>query len=420
MICVGVDDTDSKVGMCTTYLTAILVDRLMIFGVMGYPRLIRLNPNIKYKTRGNAALCIRLRAGPESLDTVERIVIDAVREYARMDDPNTNPGVVIHSGEIPDEVRRYALRTVKDVIEIEEAVSLARKYGMRVHQFKNGRGVIGALAAIGLDLYDHTYELLTYRMPENYSKPRWLNRDTVYAMDAATYPDTWDNVDLHNNVIVFAPHTPDPVLYGIRGNSPEVLLKAQSMLETEPVERQMIFETNQGTDMHLIEAKVSEVRNDRSYILRGFVSAVPYTIEGGHVFFEIEELGSKIKCAAFEPTKNFRDLVRKLIPGDEVRVYGSVKNDTVNLEKLEVIALAEYYRRVTPVCTICGKKMESAGASQGYRCRTCRIKAQSPVYEKVGRDLDTGLYEVPPSARRHLAKQIIRIKDPWCKLHPSR
>jgi tRNA(Ile2)-agmatinylcytidine synthase len=36
------------------------------------------------------------------------------------------------------------------------------------------------------------------------------------------------------------------------------------------------------------------------------------------------------------------------------------------------------------------------------------------------RILEPGLYEVPPSARRHLARQIIRIKEPWCAMHPSR
>jgi tRNA(Ile2)-agmatinylcytidine synthase len=178
-------------------------------------------------------------------------------------------------------------------------------------------------------------------------------------MDEATYPDTWDNVDVRNKVIVFSPHTPDPVLYGIRGNSPEVLLKAQKMLVTEPVERSQIFITNQGTDMHLLDANIADVRNDRSYILRGFVCEEPRAIEGGHVFFGIEQAGVSINCAAFEPTKNFREIVKQLIRGDEVRVFGSVKNDTVNLEKLEAVKLAELIKATPPKCPICGKSMES-------------------------------------------------------------
>jgi len=203
MLHVGIDDTDSKLGMCTTYLAAVLAERLGPFGLHGYPRLIRLNPNIKYKTRGNAALCLVLEHGP--VEEVERIVVRAVEEYARFDDENTNPGVVIHEGEVPSDVSAFALRVVRDVVEIPEALLLAERHGMRVHRFKNGRGVIGALASIGLDLYDHTYELLAYRMPGNYGKPRWLDRESVYRMDEATYPDTWDNVDLRNKVVVFSP-----------------------------------------------------------------------------------------------------------------------------------------------------------------------------------------------------------------------
>jgi Predicted DNA-binding protein containing a Zn-ribbon domain len=311
MIYVGIDDTDSKLGMCTTYLAAILAERLSGFGIVDYPRLIRLNPNIKYKTRGNAALCIRLDAGPEAMDEVERITLAAVNEFSRFDDDNTNPGLLLYSGEIAEDMKAYALRVVRDVVEIDEAETLARRHGMRIHKFKNGRGIVGALAAIGLELYDFTYELLAYRMPENYEKPRWLDRESVYAMDAATYPDTWDNVDLANRVIVFSPHTPDPVLYGIRGNSPEVLRRAQGMLTTEPVERSIIFVTNQGTDMHLLCGTIASAQDDRSYALKGRVTESPYAIEGGHVFFSTGDDNATLKCAAFEPTKGFRNIVKR-------------------------------------------------------------------------------------------------------------
>lgn len=421
MIYLGIDDTDSKTGMCTTYLAAVLAERLARFGMADYPRLIRLNPNIRYKTRGNAGLCLILDAGPEDLDEVERIALDAVKEYARFEDANTNPGVILYTGEITGELSDYALRVVRDVVEIEEAASLAEKYGMRCHRFKNGRGIVGALATISLELYDFTYELLAYRVPENYDKPRWLDRDSVYAMDAATYPDTWDNVDLHNKVIVFSPHTPDPVLYGIRGNSPEVLRRAQAMLKTESVERSLIFKTNQGTDMHLIVADtIAEAKDDRSYVIKGGVESPPVTIEGGHVFFKIGDGEATLDCAAFEPTKNFREIVRKLVPGDEVRVFGSVKESTVNLEKLEIVQLSSWKRLVSPVCQSCGRRMESAGVEQGYRCKRCKTRAPSKVEEVLCRDIEPGLYEVPPSARRHLAKQIIRIEKPWCPMHPSR
>ena len=59
---IGFDDTDSPNGGCTTYIAAILVEKLSGMGVsfMDYPNLIRLNPNVPWKTRGNGALCLRL------------------------------------------------------------------------------------------------------------------------------------------------------------------------------------------------------------------------------------------------------------------------------------------------------------------------------------------------------------------------
>jgi len=55
---VGIDDTDSRKGMCTTYLAVIAMERIEeeVGKVIGLPRLIRLNPTIPYKTRGNGAV----------------------------------------------------------------------------------------------------------------------------------------------------------------------------------------------------------------------------------------------------------------------------------------------------------------------------------------------------------------------------
>jgi len=45
---IGFDDTDSPKGGCTTYIAALLVEKLSIMSVsfMDYPNLIRLNPNV--------------------------------------------------------------------------------------------------------------------------------------------------------------------------------------------------------------------------------------------------------------------------------------------------------------------------------------------------------------------------------------
>jgi tRNA(Ile2)-agmatinylcytidine synthase len=128
------------------------------------------------------------------------------------------------------------------------------------------------------------------------------------------------------------------VLFGIRGENPAIVTEAASLIRAEPLERSAVYRTNQGTDMHLLSAEnLAEIRDMHSYRLEGTVSAVPKTIHGGHVIFPIRDKeGNEIDCAAFEPTKNFRLLIRKLRPGDKVALSGSVSSGTVNIEKIEI------------------------------------------------------------------------------------
>jgi tRNA(Ile2)-agmatinylcytidine synthase len=126
---------------------------------------------------------------------------------------------------------------------------------------------------------------------------------------------------------------------------------------------------------------------------------------GGHVIFEIGDGTEALECAAFEPTKGFRNIIRQLHMGDEIKVYGSVKDNTLNIEKIEIISLNLHELR-NPLC--CGKRMKSSGRGQGYRCEKCGAKAKEQIVEAVERNISTGFYEVPPSARRHLSKPLIR------------
>ena len=61
----GIDDTDSPKGGCTTWLLTELLREARREGIdlIGEPRLVRLNPNIPWKTRGNAALAARFGRG---------------------------------------------------------------------------------------------------------------------------------------------------------------------------------------------------------------------------------------------------------------------------------------------------------------------------------------------------------------------
>ena len=409
---IGLDDTDSKEGMCTTYLAAVLIEKLKVFGrVEGYPLLIRLNPNIIYKTRGNAALAIPIDLKrSEDAGPIKKMVIDTIEEMAVFSAQNTNPGVVFIEGSSDDmkkDLARFSLRAVRDVLEISEAEELLLRHGITHKGFKNGRGLIGALAAAGFALTglpDITYELIAYREKKRWGTPRSIDEDSVWN---AEMPDTWDTVDHENRRIVFAPHSPDPILFGIRGKSELAVRSAFSLIKSEPLERYVVYMTNQNTDMHLMKAKISEVLDFRSFILEGTVTKPPRTMEGGHVIMEIGDTTSAIECVAFEPTKGFRNIIRQLRVGDEVTVYGSVKEGTLNLEKLKLTALNQSEIK-NPLC--CEKRMKSMGRQQGYRCEKCGAKAKEQVIESIKRNISTGFYEVPPSARRHLSKPLVRFQ----------
>lgn len=418
MITIGIDDTDSEKGLCTTYLAAEMMDRLCNVGtIVGRPKLVRLNPCVQFKTRGNAAIAFSLETN--KIEKTKEIALKTLMDLSDFSGPNTNPGLVIAEKIVP-ELSEFYERALNEILNISEAKEIIERHGLWAKGFKNKRGLIGALAAIGAKFPDYTYELLTYRKPSNWEIPREIDEASVWKADEKTYPLTWDTVDHHNHKVVFAPHSSDPVLFGIRGDDYEALEMALSTIRSEPWERKVTYKTNQGTDAHINVGQISNIEEDRSYKLQGAVSKEPKVIEGGHLFFQLssENNKSSVKCAAFEPTKNFRELIKKLVLGDEIEVYGAVKKGTLNLEKINVLRLAERIKLVAPVCPKCGRRMKSAGRNQGYRCKRCGTKAKDKVKEILPREFDIGFYEVPPCARRHLSKPLLRMKGE--KIHPSR
>ena len=407
---IGIDDTDSIEGMCTTYLGAVLKDELSEFSTVIESRLVRLNPNIEFKTRGNASVAFRIKTTqPEK---AKSLALETVEEYAVFEDKKTNPGVVFFEGKIPQDFKGIYRRALHEVVPIKDAEETAMEHGAEVHKFKNGRGIVGALAAIGsgLNASDHTYEIIAYRFKKNWGTERKVDRDSVVQMDKKTSPLTFNNFDYKEERMLITPHSPCPVLFGIRGENPDVLLRAYSMVDPgEPTERDILYTTNQGTDAHLKKVKnIANISPYSSVILKGTVAGEPKTIIGGHVIFPLSDGRGAIDCAAYEPTRDFRWIVRELKPDDEVMVYGGVKSDTINLEKIEILKLAKVTREENPLCPSCNARMESAGRNQGFRCKRCKTNADSKVKRRIERKLEKKIYQVPPSAMRHLSKPLVR------------
>jgi tRNA(Ile2)-agmatinylcytidine synthase len=423
---VGLDDTDSRErGMCTTYVAARLAERLRSRSEREAERdeaaverlcLVRLNPAIPYKTRGNAALAVHTDADPA---LAYELAHEAVADAAETVDPDTNPGLVVAPGDpadpdaVPDPVVEFSRRALREELSRERARELCAEYDYRVEGWKAGRGVVGALAAVGAWLSwqmgdgGPTYEVITYRERERWGTDRDVDLDSVFDAADREYPTVWDTVDDVEGEAVCVPHTPGPVLHGIRGDDPTACRRVADAIESEPVATRATFHTNQGTDAHLAPGRVAKTVAGRGYLLDGTVASVPETRRGGHVFFDLSDGDATLQCAAFEPTKRFRDRVRALRVGDELTVAGEVSDGTLKLEKFAVRSLVRT-EPVTPTCPDCDRRMESAGRDQGYRCRDCGTSAAGKVERPLERELERGWYEVPPVARRHVAKPLVR------------
>ena len=440
---IGLDDTDARTGGCTTYVAFRLVQKLIEhgFSLVGYPRLIRLNPNIPWKTRGNGAVALQINTSTKSdvqigffnkhclkssrksnsasidVNTVKEIVCSIVEEYALFDEENTNPGIVISQHPLPTQLYWNA---IQKIVTVEEIVDQLDALDVWYKGYKNRRGLIGASAAISWsDTKDKTFEVISYRKKKRWGTKRIINESSVKQMDA-NCPSTFDNYDPVNHHISIAPHSPCPVLFGIRGDDPNVLPSCVKQIDAEPSDSWMIFVTNQATDDHLQKKEIGTIEPYQSVIVKGTVSKKPFTISGGHVIFSLKnDKGNTVDCAAYEPTKQFRTIIRQLEAGDIVEVFGGVRSHplTINIEKIFIHQLGEILEKVeNPLCPICGKHMKSKGKNQGFICKSCRTTEKNAIMRKKHRTLSTGFYEVPICARRHLSKPLKRMDKKAVKI----
>jgi tRNA(Ile2)-agmatinylcytidine synthase len=441
-IWIGIDDTDSTKGMCTTYLISELIEEFKEYDILGYPRLVRLNPNIPWKTRGNGAVCVHFGSGAgervlvcmlnkkayfsyengedtyvggATKEAILERVRDIVQKHAFFDDKKTNPGIVVADTKPKKEKYDFYQKTVRVVVDKKEAEAVLKDEKAAYFSYKNGRGLIGATAALCYAPHDKTYEIIAYRKKERWGTKRNTDVQSVIAMDKG-FPNTFDNYDYVNKHVKIAPNSPCPVLFGIRGDDPRILVDAMKSIKSEQRERWTIFETNQGTDEHLQRKKIADVQRYDSVIVKGRVTREPSTLAGGHVIFGINDESGGIDCAAYEPTKQFRNIIRALKLSDVVEVYGSIhkKELTINVEKIYIKELAHIRQKIAnPLCQKCNKRMKSRGKNQGYKCQTCGVVAaeDDALFLEIPREIKKGFYEVPVCARRHLSMPLKRMHE---------
>jgi tRNA(Ile2)-agmatinylcytidine synthase len=400
-----------------------------------YPNIVRLNPNIPYKTRGNAAVALRLEVPDSEYDAVREISVQTVEDSSEIGEEATDPAVVLLRGKPSSAVTRLSHKALTEIVTVPEAVRTLRDSCGSALSYGSGFGLVGALAAVGDTLEgDHTYELIAYRRRQNIGKPRLIDEASVIKMDQLTSPSTFNNYDTEHKRVLIKPHGPDPVLLGLRGETPEAVHAAFRLLRIhEPIERWVIFRTNHGTEAHFKAPTLRQSLNANSpVVLHGVVYGKPRHITGGHVFVELLTSHQVVQCAAFEPTGKFKEVVARLIPGDQVTIFGGVKERevdhrsslTVNLEKIIIERLSNDVIAENPRCPRCSKRMKSAGRGQGFRCPKCKYASPnaSKQFLRRNRNILPGLYIPDKKAHRHLTKPFSRYgleKRKWDGKPPS-
>ena len=84
---IGFDDTDSIKGSCTTYLATNILNEIHDqITFLDFPNLIRLNPNIPYKTRGNGAVALRIKGLQADLEHCKEVTIRHVEKFSVIED----------------------------------------------------------------------------------------------------------------------------------------------------------------------------------------------------------------------------------------------------------------------------------------------------------------------------------------------
>ncbi len=425
---VAVDDTDSMKGNCTTFLATEIIKEFSDLDLIGNPRLVRLNPATPWKTRGNGALVMRFGKGsglkrfigrfgdtdffcydrctsyePDPEMMKDRIIPHILDHH----EDDANPGLLISRIKPSQQFYWNGVRTIMDRSVIDSEIKRIRGVSYTIG---NGRGLVGCTCGMAWRPRDSTFELLSYRPESRWGTQRVFDPLTIMDVEHG-YPTTFNSWEDRSEKVAMIPSTPCPVMYGLRGDSEEDVIEASGIIKTEPIDRWMVFLTNQGTDDHIIH-NAKELIPNRSYIIRGNVVSSARHIEGGHVFFDLSTKYGVVSCGAYEPSKEFRYALDWLCIGDEMEVIGELRDQprTLNIEKIHVISTVDELRKVSnPVCPLCSRTMKSTGSGQKYKCKRCGTHSYTPIMQSVRREIVPGWYEPPTSARRHLSKPLKRM-----------
>ena len=366
----GLDDTDSLEGGCTTLVFHELLNSLPCD--YGEPRLTRLWPFAAQRTRGNAALSVELFTDDSIVEWLDeywkknilplRGEISESSHSTRKQYPS-DPGMVLFE-EQPSE--DYYWKAVRGEVGLLEG---GVQWG--------GNGRIGAAASCAWPRKNVTWEGIAWR-----KNIREVSEEALYMVEKMD--DTFLCRDPRTNRGLIAPRGPCPVMFGVRATSEDTAFKATEILVQGSAETvgSRIFATNQATGDH-IESSARLIIESKELL------------KGGHVILN----GN---CLAFNESGDVNKIAQWLDIGDEIEFMALEFEGNYHLEAVRVISSSSSKR---PICE-CGTRMKSMGKGQGVRCPKCKKRSDQLWSDEERIPPLQGWVQPPADKRRHLAKSL--------------
>ena len=204
----GLDDTDSLAGGCTTEVFDALLRHLPKGVTHGVPRLVRLWPFARRRTRGNAAVAVEITADQtdhlmEHLDawwTTHLAPLDGSMEASVVSDREqhpASPGMVWFEHQPSSVVYKNA---VQGLVRLDQLPEATRYWG--------GHGRIGATAAVAWPAVTRTWEAIAWRLEDAAHDQRLVDAARLSAVDA--WDDTFLSRDPRKGTSLIAPRGRSP------------------------------------------------------------------------------------------------------------------------------------------------------------------------------------------------------------------
>lgn len=389
----GLDDTDHLGGGCTTYSLFELLQNLPSDYQVNNFRLVRLYPFARRRTRGNAAVAVEIlgQSDEKLIDYLDQWWVQKILPLKGMvtDSSISNrtqfpadPGMVWFETQ-PDEATYW--NCVQREVTIDEIPNAKISWG--------GHGKIGATAAVAWPADTFTFEAISWRQQTAIDNclPRRVDFDRLRELD--NDPNIFMSRDLRSKSVLISPRGNCPVLFGLRAKTHQSALQGCKYLidsnDTEPVVGNVVFQTNQATDDHLLANLTATVKNVEVK-QRGTVKLVCHTGE---------------TLMAFSESGDVKLLAQWLKPDDKISYNGLLSPDgAIHLERIKLVEAVPKKQR--PKCNVCEVTLKSMGKGQQLRCPKCR-KTSNLDWDFTERIPPfMGWVQPPKDSLRHLSKPL--------------